>query len=74
MLKTDIYPRAGTRAQVVLEYIAQNSGTTTNGIIAGLKFNPSVVRKCLSALLSRKVIVDAQDNKGHHHYSVKKVL
>jgi DNA-binding IclR family transcriptional regulator len=75
MAKIDTqYPQAGTRAQEVLGYIARNPGTTTNGIITGLEFNPSVVRKCLTALIGRGIVVDEPDTNGHHHYRTKRTM
>lgn len=71
MPKNEIYPRPGTRAAQVLDYIFSNEGTTTNGIISGLKYNPSVVRKCLVNLLAKGRITDHVDGNGHHNWRAK---
>lgn len=74
MGKNDTYPRPGTRAANVYDYIASNEGTTTNGIISGLKYNPSVVRKCLTNLETKGRIADTVDGKGYHSWRVKRSM
>lgn len=71
MAKTDTYPHPGTRAALVYDHIAQNPGVTKNGIISGLSFNPSVVKKCVENLLNKGRIADRKDDQGHHHYTVR---
>lgn len=71
MPRETIYPRPGTHAETVLTYVQSNDGTTTNGIISGLKMNPSVVRKCLKVLSERQKVTDSMDDNGHHHFSAK---
>ena len=65
------YPQADTKAEVILDHIRGNPGVTRNAIITGLRLNPAVVRKCITALLDHELIEDAPDERGHHHYSVK---
>lgn len=64
-----VYPRPGTHAETILEFVKANDGTTTNGIVSGLKMNPSVVRKCLSVLVERGALKDNRDANRHHHFS-----
>lgn len=71
MTKTDTYPRPGTRAALVYDFIAENPGTTKNGVISGLDFNPSVVKKCIDNLVDKGRIVDKPDAQGYHHYTTK---
>lgn len=66
-----IYPEPGTRAAQVLHYIAENEGTTKNKIITALRMNPSVVKKCVQALMENERIVDEPDDQRHHHYRVR---
>lgn len=66
-----VYPLPGTHAETIRDYVIANPNTTTNGIIEGLKMNPSVVRKCLAVLVDRGVLVDAPDDNKHHHYTAK---
>lgn len=67
----DMYPLPGTHAETILNYVQENRGTTTNGVISALQMNPSVVRKCLSALIERGLVHDNKDDRGHHHYSAR---
>lgn len=71
---TTTYPQADTKAEVILGHIRDNPGVTRNAIITGLKLNPAVVRKCITALLDHELIEDAPDDRGHHHYSAKGIL
>lgn len=66
-----VYPRPGTHADRILAYVGSNDRTTTNGIISGLKLNPSIARKCISVLVDRGLLKDRPDENGHHHYSVQ---
>jgi DNA-binding IclR family transcriptional regulator len=66
-----LYPRPGTHAESILEFVQTHDGTTTNGIIAALKLNPSVVRKCLRVLMEKGSLVDRPDASRNHHYSAK---
>lgn len=68
-----VYPRPGSHAETILNFVVANPGTTTNGVISGLSMNPSVVRKCLTVLLERGRIEDRPDDKQHHHYTAKDV-
>jgi hypothetical protein len=65
------YPRPGSHAERILQFIEANDGTTTNGVISGLKLNPSIVRKCLAVLMDRGLLIDRPDEQKHHHYSAK---
>jgi hypothetical protein len=69
---TSSYPRPGSHAERILVYVTANDGTTTNGIISGLKLNPSIVRKCLAVLMERGLLRDNPDENRHHHYSAAK--
>lgn len=64
------YPRTGTKAEAILEYIRENPGTSHNAIISGLDLNPSVVKRYVQVLLSRKLVTDEPDDSGFHHYTV----
>jgi len=66
-----VYPRPGTHAETILKYVQSNDRTTTNGIISGLKMNPSIVRKCLGVLVERGMLLDEPDENQHHHYTAK---
>lgn len=65
------YPQVGTKAARILEFIRDNPGTSRNAIINQLGFNPSVVRKAVSALLEHGVIEDSPTEQHYHQYSVK---
>lgn len=71
---TAIYPRPGTHAARVLDHIKANPRITKNGIIEGLKLNPSVVRDLMRTLIDKGLVVDEPDAEGRHHYSAKTVL
>ncbi len=61
----------GSRAQQILDHIANNPGTTKNAIITALDINPSVARKYTQLLIRRGLVVDEPDENGYHHYRVK---
>jgi len=67
----NIYPRPGTHAETIRDFVQAHDGITTNGIISGLKLNPSVVRKCLRVLVEKGALVDRPDEARNHHYSAK---
>lgn len=65
------YPKSGTHAERILDFISKNEGTTKNAIITGLDLNPGIVRKCIIALMAAELLVDTPDGNGHHHYTAK---
>ena len=65
------YPQSGTNAMRVLVFIRENPGTSTNNVITKLGLNPTIARKCITALLDHQKIEDNQNAQGHHSYSVK---
>lgn len=67
----ETYPRPGTMAHRVHEYIMKNPGTTVNGIKRALELNSSPLRDCLRALMRRNLITDAPDERNHHHYTAR---
>ncbi len=69
MLKT--YPMPGSNAERILNYIQANPGASTNKGITGLEMNPSVVRKCLTNLMTKGLLEDRPSQDGIHHYSAK---
>lgn len=72
-IKKATYPVPGSNAARILKYIQDHPETTTNGIITGMKLNPSVVRKCLGVLEEKGRIEDTRDAENHHHYTAKVV-
>lgn len=66
-----VYPREGSNAATILDFILRTPEVTTNGVINGLSMNPSTVRKCLKVLLERDKITDEPDGDGNHHYTAK---
>lgn len=65
------YPKAGTHAARILDFVKESPGTTKNSIITGLDLNPGIVRKCIIALMAAGLLTDSPDENGHHHYSAK---
>lgn len=65
------YPRPGTNAMRVLVFIRENPGTSTNNVITKLGLNPTIARKCITALLGHQKIEDKPTDAGHHAYSIK---
>jgi DNA-binding MarR family transcriptional regulator len=71
-LPTEIkYPRPGTHAERVLNYILANEGTTKNAIIEALGLNPSVVRDITRTLLAKNLIEDKPDAEERHHFTAR---
>jgi DNA-binding MarR family transcriptional regulator len=70
-MKPVTYPRPGSNAERVLEYIQNHDGTTKNQIIGALKMNPSVVRGAVQMLVQKGLVTDRPDENRHHHYSAK---
>lgn len=73
-VKTRVYPQPGTHAETVATFVSANPGVTTNGIIVGLKMNPSYVRRILRNLLHKEVIEDRPDGDQNHHYHTRRHL
>lgn len=68
-----IYPLPDTKSEAILEYIRENPGVTRNSIIAGLGFNPSIVRRYVQVLIEHKLVEDTPNDRGWHCYTATTV-